>query len=444
MKKKNVLMLIIILLLLLLITTVMMLNLLKKNSIQATKENKIIIDNKIDKTLKNIYNRNDYYIVQNCVNKFYLYNALMYDDSESMLSKEEAENQKKSIGKELYNMLDTEYTELKNITKENISSKLSKINSSKVYITKMYESEQSESLSIYFVFGELRDKKTNNLSDFSMMIKQDRNNKTFSILLEDYIKEKYNDIKVGEIVEIDNFVKIEANESNKYIYKSIDEETYINDMFNSIRDNMLYNPQVAYERLDEEYKSKRFPTFEMFKKYIDDNFSEIVTMQLTKYEKKTYDDSVQYICLNSKNKYYIINEISTRNYKIILDTYTIDLPEFLKKYNSSEDTDKVALNIEKIKEAIDCKDYQYVYNKLDDTFKNNKFQNYTNFEIYLKSNLFEENTFEYKNIEKQANVYVATLTIKNKKDANAEAKKMNIIMKLTDTTDYYMSFSFEK
>ena len=96
----------------------------------------------------------------------------------------------------------------------------------------------------------------------------------------------------------------------------------------------------------------------------------------------------------------------------------------------------------KIKEAINDKDFEYVYNKLDESFKNNNFENYESFENYVKSNLFAKNTFEYKTFLEQADVYVVKIEVKNKKNYSDDSKEMQIIMKLTDSTDYDIAFNF--
>ena len=61
-------------------------------------------------------------------------------------------------------------------------------------------------------------------------------------------------------------------------------------------------------------------------------------------------------------------------YSVVLDTYTIDLPEFIEKYNSANEKTKVGLNIQKVFDAINNEDYEYVYNKLDNTFKQTNFK----------------------------------------------------------------------
>lgn len=396
-------------------------------------------------TIQEISVRNDYYAVKSCINKFYVYYSKIYNIDDYLIEDDEIveNNQKTQSIEAVYNMLDEEYIDYNNITKNNLTTKLPQVGKMSIIIDDMYVSEKDNNISVYFAYGKLIDTTTSQPKDFSIMVKVDRLSRTFTVLLGDFIDEKFGDIDVGKKLEINYPEKIEKNDYNTYDYKIIKDDTYIGDIFKSFRDNMIYDKQAAYEQLNEEYRNKRFPTLKDFEKYINDNTRKISTMNLSHYEKNKENGVVQYICKDSNDNYYIIKEKSTMNCEFILDTYTLDLPEFLTKYDSADVTTKVALNIEKIKEAINLKDFEYVYNKTDDTFKTNKFKNFDEFENYLKSNLFEQNTFKYKSIEEKAGVYVATVVVTDKENTNSETKAMQVIMKLLNTTDYIISFSFE-
>lgn len=442
-KKLKVILAILLLLLILIVSIILVLN-NKKQKVTPETNTDIV---KVDGNLQLVNVRNNFYVVKNCINKFFTYySSIYYIENDSLIQDEEAiasiEKQKKLNIEAVYNMLDEEYITYNNITIDNLTTKLTEIEKMSVNINRMYVSQKDENISIYFAYGKLNNTSISQSYDFSIMVKLDMLNQTFSVLLKDYIDKNYQEIKVGENIEISYPEKIESNTYNTFDYEVITDETYITDVFKSFRDNMIYNKQIAYESLDEEYRAKRFPTLEQFEKYVKNNIRKISVIKLLKYQKNKNDDGIQYICIDTKDNYYIINEISTMNCSFILDTYTIDLPQFVEKYQTSDNTNKVALNIEKIREAINVKDFEYVYNKTDETFINNNFKSYTDFENYLKSNLFEENSFEYKNIQKQSNVYVATVTVTNKKNTGEEAKEIQIIMKLTDTTDYYISFNF--
>lgn len=137
-------------------------------------------------------------------------------------------------------------------------------------------------------------------------------------------------------------------------------------------------------------------------------------------------------------KYYIFKENSAFQFSIILDTYSIDLPEFIEKYESATTQEKVALNLEKVIEAINEQDYKYVYNKLNETFKKNNFDTLEKFEKYMKKNFYEENEASYLSFNEISGTYTYSVKIKD-----AESKKYktkNFVMKLGEGTEFEMSF----
>lgn len=396
----------------------------------------------IKESLEKVTVRNNYYTVKNCITKFYTYYSSIYNVEENNIIRDEEaiaslENEKKQNIQAVYSILDKKYKTYKKITLENLETKLNAINRPNIEITDMYVSQKNENINIYFVYGYLIDTSSSNISKFSMIVNIDMLNRTYTVLLEDYIKENYGDIKIGENIEFSYLDNIETNTYNTFKYQAITDDTYIADIFNSFRENLIYNKTHIYENLDKTYKQKRFGTLEGFEQYVNDKIREISIMKLTKYQKTKYDDYTQYVCLADNNKYYIINVFSPTEIEFILDTYTIDQPEFLEKYKAADEKTKVALNIQKIKEAFNNNDFEYVYDKLDMTFRQNNYPDYNNFKEYLKLNLFENNIFEYKNIEKHGDIYVTNIIIN-------KTKKMDIIMKLSNDTSFYISFNIEE
>ena len=101
---------------------------------------------------------------------------------------------------------------------------------------------------------------------------------------------------------------------------------------------------------------------------------------INKYKNEGDFTSDRYFCIDQNNNYYIFDQKSIMNFELILDSYTIDLPEFIEVYYVAEAPEKVALNIQKTFDALNCKDYNYVYSKLSEGFK----KNYFNGNITLK------------------------------------------------------------
>ena len=388
--------------------------------------------------------RNDYYVVRTCVNKFYLEYMSIYDMEQGYKIVDEEtekmiENQQQEGIDAIYSMLDNEYKKDKNITKENLLDQLEEISYSNIDINNMYISEQNENISIYFVYGTLREKNTNNISEFFIMVKTDILNKTFSIFLEDYMDNMYKDLKIGETVVINTEDSIAENKYNIYSYKHISDKEYVTDLFNQYKEEILSNPELVYNKLDEEYRNKRFTTKEEFEQYVKNNTIKNVAMKIDKYKSQKNDNYTQYTCTDQNGNYYIFREISPMNYTLILDTYTIDLPEFTEKYETATTEEKVMLNIQKIVDALNAKDYKYVYGKLVDEFKENYFKTYDAFEKYAENTFDVENEVTFNKYTESENYCTYGITLKGKNKTITKT----IVMKLEEGTDFVMSFNVE-
>ena len=184
------------------------------------------ISYEIDTTLKKVTNRNNYYIVKNAVNKFYTYYYNMNNlENDIYIMDEAAEASIKEIQQEyaqvIYNMLDNDYKQYVGITSNNIVEKLTPINEVIININKMYVSQRTVDVSIYIVEGTTREKATNKISNFRMMVKVDALNRVCSLFLQDYVDEKCPAIKLGDKLNINTDGNIEKNANNVYDYQNI-------------------------------------------------------------------------------------------------------------------------------------------------------------------------------------------------------------------------------
>lgn len=431
MKSKKFILILIVLLILLLIAMVILLKCFK------VREEKYVADppievpqRKIETNLSKVTNVSNYYAVKSCVDKFYSYYAMSFENN--------------SYSENLYNILDTEYMTFKNITKDNILKQLPKINNSVIDIENMYVSEQQNDMYIYIVDGALREKATSQITNFRIMINIDSSNRTFSVLLDDYIKSKYPKLNLNDKLTVNvSSIPIKGTD-NLYEFNNISESTYVSDLFSKYKEEILFNTNFAYDNLDEEYRNKRFGSLEEFNKYVKSNVKNNVTMKVSKYNKTVNDGITQYVCLDQNGKEYIFKETAVMDYKMILDTYTIDLPEFVEKYNNAQNNQKVLMNIQKVLEAINAGDYKYVYSKLDDTFKQNNYAQLSNFEQYVKNNLYVSNTVGYKDYQKNGYIYVYNIQLTDATGVNSKIIKMKVVMALQQGTDFVLSFSINE
>ncbi len=205
---------------------------------------------------------------------------------------------------------------------------------------------------------------------------------------------------------------------------------------------MLFNQELAYEKLDENYRKAKFANLSEFKAYALNNSRRFVTAKVTKYQKTEKNGYIQYACTDLDGRVYIFNETATKRYTLILDTYTIELPEFTSKYNSVNPREKIILNLNKFMQSINDKDYKYAYNLLADSFKNMNFKTLADFENYAKTNFFSENEFEYKEFGDEANTYYTyEVLIKDKTKKDTKEINKTFIMLLEEGTNFKLSFN---
>ena len=166
-------------------------------------------------------------------------------------------------------------------------------------------------------------------------------------------------------------------------------------------------------------------------------------MTLAKYQKNQYEDYTEYVCIDNSENYYIIKVDNPSDYTIMLDIYTLNIDAFKEKYDKANNFNKAGLNFEKIKQALAKKDYKYIYNKLNQEFKQNNFAQYQKFESYMKETLASRNIFEYINVDDRQTVYVATIESSDSNNKSESIKKITIIEQLNDNYDFEISLSIE-
>ena len=294
----------------------------------------------------------------------------------------------------------------------------------------MYECQLTNNIIITLVEARLNGKELN------VLVKFDNKNNTYSMFLDDYVS-KYNynknmdkkdfNISKNEIIKNSYNNNIKVDDSEVYV---------ITQYFSDFRMKMLNDTEVAYRELDSDYAQKKFGDYSNFQNYINENKESITYAGINKYQVVENSDNKEYICIDENGKYYIFVESGIGKYTVVLDTYTIDLPEFLTKYNSSNERIKVGMNIQKVFDAINDKDYEFVYNKLDSSFKQNNFKTLSEFKDYAEKN-FVGKQLKYGECQQQGSIYVFNITIT---DGTNQTGK-NVIMKLLDGTDFVMSFN---
>lgn len=400
-------------------------------------------DIEIIKPIK-VNKENTYYNVNSCVSAY----LLIMESSEKEV---------------LISYLNEEYVKDNNINANNILEKLETYKNYDGYYTNEIYELNGDTFSTYYVKGKI------DLKAVFYEVGIDYLNHTFDIMPID--EARYEDsinkgIQSNEITER----IIQKKTYNIVNIQNLNEENIARNYFKNYFKLLLEDVEEAYEKLDSEYKKQRFEDIESFKQYVIDNkgkielaykYENIDNIEFNgfdeyynfKEENKKYgvesyqfsriDSYSRYVCVDGYGLYYIFKVITPGDYSVILDNHTIDLPEFTEKYNSTRSENKVGMNIEKIKDALNTQDYKYVYEKLDETFKENYYPTQASLENFIKNNLFENNNFVYANIEEKNGLYIFTVQINDRAGKSTEVKRLNIVMQLNEGTDFTMSFSMQ-
>lgn len=345
---------------------------------------------------------------------------------------------------ELINITSSEYIKEDNISVNNIITKVKDdfIQYSKNYeiiLSDIYVAEAEVNFQTYFINLLYYNKDNNQRYATKLMVQLDNANGAYQIMPYKYMQKKgYDKLTLNDKFEAKS-LEIENKKDNVYELVAISKDSMAERYFNLYSTYLECDKEASYYLLDKEYREKRFGTVQEYVKYVTEN--ELENAIISKYQVINYDNYTQYVCVDSNGRYYIFNENSVMNFNLILDTYTIDIPAFTEKYNSADENQKVALNIDKFMTAINAKDYKYAYNCLAGSFKSNYFKTQLEFENYARANFYENNIVTYNNFETQGDLYIYSVTISDTETGNKKQK--TFIMQLGQGTEFVMSFEVE-
>ena len=296
-----------------------------------------------------------------------------------------------------------------------------------------------ERIDSYAIYGEKIDETLNEVQKMYFIFRIDIEKMTYDI---EELNESYNNI--NEINLETNIQEIQNDGTNAFEAETVTSEQMCRIYLEDFTQLELNNPEEAYNLIDEEYKKERFPTFEDYQKYIEGYKDVIQTGALYQYATDYKDDYTEYILVDNYGTSYTVKETSVMNYTIKLDNYTIKVDNYNEDYIKLSDENKVQSNVYIFLQMINTKDYLHAYELLDDTFKNNNFDTLDKFEEYIKQNFF---SFNYNSTEvdvtQEGEYYIYESTIRNNAGNTAESKRLTVIMKLLEGTDFVMSFSIE-
>ena len=383
-----------------------------------------------------VENRNNYYAVKSIIGK---YGYAIIDGGQEPL----------------YSMLEPEYISQENISPNNVLEYVDLLDKNdlteyqinnleiNVNINQMYYKDLNTNTSSYYVSGIFEYNANSREIEFKLLVDIDSNNNTFYIYPTSYVEARYPTVESLSTYQndIDNIPK---NDYNTFSFVNIENATIIRDYLSNYKDKIAKDIATSYDMIDEEYRNIKFPTLEEYELYINKNMQELLSISFTKYLVNKKAEYTEYICIDNKGNYYVFRENAIMDYKVLLDNYTINSEEFIKEYDGSSEEEKVALDIEKIVQAMNVHDYKYIYDKLDETFRNNNWGSEEAFEQYMRENFPLHYDVKYTTYSNEGTTYVQQINLTDITGETEGTILLNIIMQLKDNYEFVMSFSLQE
>ena len=334
----------------------------------------------------------------------------------------------------VYNILSEEYIKQNSISKENVLQNVPKIETSTLFVPIQMEMQKKDKIETYLVKGIIEDIQYNYIDEIYVIVNYDSENNTYSI------EPVNNKITNLEEIEKETEIKtIEANENNKQI------ETTINDQYIATQYMYMYKrlalakPELAYEKMDAEYREKRFGNVQGFTEYVGTNKQEIQSLVLSKFIKQDQ----KLICRDKYDNNYIFNITGgVLDYTRTLDTYTIPSESTIQKYNSASEEEKVSMNVDRVIDMMNTRDYKNMYALLDEEYKNIHFTTVEEFEKYMKIMYNKHFSYKITQTNKEGETYILNLKLTRKEDNQDFEQIFTLMMQLKDGLDYKISFTY--
>ena len=345
-------------------------------------------------------------------------------------------------------MIAEEYITKYSLTQETLLERLEKVatnqNTQQINYTvnEMLEAIQTDDTkSVFFVKGEYRANNAATYQEITNIVELDLMNNVYTIYPENYVKELgYNNLKVGDKLDFTNKV-IAQKQGNAITLIEKDDKAYTEALLKDWVERTLYKRQTAYDRLNAEYKNKRFSAYNAFDSYIS-GLRYLPTMNEFTVD-NTSMEYTDYICTDQYGAYYVFRvQGGIMRYTTFLDAYTVEIKSLKNIYDKATEENKIAIQLGKIKQMLNNKDYQAMYSKLMPNFKNTNYSNVNKLAEYLKQNTYAINAISLNDMEKNGDYYACTCLLHNQRDSN-ERKEMKVMMKLIDYSNFQMTFTMQ-
>lgn len=435
-KSKKIIILISIIIVILIITIILLISTKKKE-----KEEREIPKLVMTLDVKESKEPREFKNINYCVNDFFT--ALKLNESDKA-----------------FTLLDENYRSKNKINKSNVLEEVNVLNGKFDYFFAKKVNYKEISLAQqyqYYAYGEIYYDDYKQNSGIYVILNVDFVNNSYSIQFDDknikITEQEYDNIisklksnNTNEYIDATNlkFSEISANDYNSFPNSSTDKPDMLEEYLKNYSIMAVYDPEYAYnEMLDEEYRDAKFKNVEDYNHYTQNNKNSILNTAIKEYSVSEKEDYTEYFIIDTNNNYYTFKVKEVMNYTVIADFYTIELNQIAEKYDAGTEQEKVAINIQKVIAAIKDKDYKYVYNKLNENFKNNNYRTLEEFEQKMQNVYTGKMKLTFNDFSNEGSTYIYNINLKGTTASNNREVNMQIIMQLKENRDFVMSFSIK-
>ena len=309
-------------------------------------------------------------------------------------------------------------------------------------IDKMYKQVLDDNKEIYVVKHKVGKSKTD-VKDSIVWIEKDGNNSTFSIYPNEYLKEKnYLDFKEGDILPVNFSKNISPNTENKFEEEdSHSAEDCMKGLFERYKFDLMADEEHLYNLLDEDYKNLKYPDINNLKQYISNNRTDLYLDSLSEYKVINYNTYIEYRAICKSGRNFVFHVRNMMDYNILLDNYNIVNKD---TYNAFLPAARAKYCINRVVEALNYKDYDFIYSKLNPVQKNNYYKNINDFKEFLEKNSYEANNYEIDDdylIISDGSVYQFKVKITDATGEDFSYITFTMAVTLKDDTDFAVSIT---
>lgn len=376
-------------------------------------------ENVDEKKLKRIDDLYSYFLMKQCLEKYY--------------------NMDNSL-----NCIDKEAIDFLGLNTNNISALQRGFYEPLFCIDKIFKQSIDASKDLYVVYHKLQKntQRDEMATDTVVFVKIDEKNVDFSIYPYEYLRDNdFLELEEDDEVKLANLEEIPENADNKYKSSLIskDEQTCLEELYERYVFELLFDVETLYGRIHGDYKDIRFPNYEDFLQYVNDDYKyKILENGISRYRVNKYELFNQYIAILDDDSHLIFNVLTIMDYNIMLDDYTVTTQEYNEVYSLNLPTIRGKYCINRIMSAINEKNYEFIYYSLNPVLKNNYYPDIQKLKEFLDNNFFETSEFQIDDDIKQVATNVYQYKVKVTDETEESPVYRNFIM--TVYLDYDTEF----